>query len=216
MTEGSAGATLVVDSREPEAVHAATLAHPDVSDWREAHLAAADLVVNGVGFERKTPSDFAASILEGRLDEQVTKLTDAYDHAYVLLEGGFPDFEALGHTRLKPASARGKAASVTARHGLPVIPAGETASLVDMATRLGRKHTAAPTSTHLPTGALGTDEPPGKRMLACIPGVGPRTAESLYREFESVAAVVAATEAELTAVDGVGPKTAAAITEAIQ
>src|SRR5688572_24261575 len=50
--------------------------------------------------------------------------------------------------------------------------------------------------------------------LHLIPGVGPRTTELLLEAFGSATRVLAATEAELISVDGVGPKLARAIQSA--
>jgi ERCC4-type nuclease len=196
-----------------------SLDHPDVDEWTEHRLAAADIVVNGVGFERKTPSDFASSITEGRMIEQAEKLADAYEHAYVLLDGEFAEFEALSHSRLNPQSMRGMAASLTARHGIPVIPCGTTGDLVDHAVRIGRKHTEEPVSDHLPTGPVGSDEPAGKRMWGCLPNVGPALADRLWDEFGAPAVFFRNYEGEwvrwLTNVDGIGESTAVDIVEAM-
>lgn len=180
--------TIVVDVHEPDAIKRLTVGHPDVDKWREDPLDAADIVVNGVGFERKTPSDFASSMLEDRLDEQVRKLDETYEHSVILLESsGFGEFSSLSHTNLKPESMRGKAASIHMRWGIPVIPTGGTAGtetarrlLVDYATRLGRKATEEPSSSYLKSSSVGSDEPVGTRLWACFDGVGPTRARALY------------------------------------
>jgi DNA excision repair protein ERCC-4 len=226
MTDGSV--TVLADRNEPMRVRMLSLNHPDVTDWGEAFLDAADLVVNGVGFERKTPSDFAASMTEDRLDEQVEKLGEAYDHAYILLEGCFGDFDRLGHSSLNPQSARGKAASITARNGIPVIPTADVADaseerdqrvLVDMAVRLGRKHTEEPSSNYLASSAVGSDEPAGKRMWGCLDGIGPSLAEKLWERFGSPAWVWYDHKADESAyerlqeVSGIGERRASSILE---
>jgi DNA excision repair protein ERCC-4 len=222
MTEGS-DTKVVVDVHEPMDIKMLALDHDDTTDWMETGLDAADIVVNGVGFERKTPSDFASSMTEGRLDEQVQKLTDAYDHAYILIEGGYHNFEDLSHSRLTPESARGKAASIAARHGIPVIPCGDIQAapdatqrlLVDVAIRHGRKHTEPPSSAHLPTGAVGSDEPAGKQMWACLPGVGPSRAEDLFETFGTPVEWVRDGMEDLDQVSGIGEATAEGIENAL-
>lgn len=222
MSEGTA--TVVVDVHEPMDIKMLLLNHDDVGDWLEESLDAADIIVNGVGFERKTPSDFESSMTghQDRLDEQVEKLGEAFDHAYILLEGSFADFEDT-HSDMNPQSARGKAASVTARHGIPVIPTGGEPSsmaaqrlLTDYAVRLGRKHTEDPTSVSLPT-ATGSDVPTGVRMWAVIPGVGPTRAEALNDTLGSPTAFVRESSGtlipSLETVDGIGSKTARRIVE---
>lgn len=215
--------TLVVDINEPDRVRMLTLGHPDVDNWKEARLDAADIVVNGVGIERKRPGDFAASMLEDRLDEQVRKLDEAYDEAVILIEGnGFADFSTLDQTSLNPQSARGKAASTHMRWGIPVVPTGGTPGtesahrlLVDYAIRLGRKATEEPSSDYLRGSVVGSDEPLGKRLWGCVGGVGPTRAGSLYEVVGSpidFSVICETTDAspieELTKIDGIGEKTA--------
>ena len=212
-----------VDVHEPDHVWPLLLDHPDVDKWKEVALASADLVINGVGFERKTPEDFASSLTEGRLKEQVLKMGDAFDHAYILIEGEFTDFGDLGHSRLNPQSARGAAASITARYGVPVIPCSTPEVLVDHAVRLARKHNEEPVSGHLPTGPVGSDEPAGKRMWGCLPNVGETMAERLYEEFGGPAEFMADEVRGsgdhrhlLQSVDGIGEKTAERLVTALR
>ncbi len=229
---------VVVDDREPAGLVAAVRAHPDVESVEVRRLAAGDLVVRGVGFERKTPADYVGSAL-GRtgpdLEEQVRKLTEAYEHAYVLVEGDIVDVErAAGAdvgavtspasdagrqraTGVPGTSVRGSMASITARFEVPVIPAGDRERLVDVAVRLGRKHTEDPSTRPLPTGAVtGRREPTPKRMYGCIDGIGTGTAGTLYEAFPTVEALLAASMEDLLAVEGVGPKRAEAIYEALR
>ena len=224
MSEGSE-TTVVVDINEPEDIRMLSLAHPDTDNWMEHGLDAADLVVNGVGLERKTPSDFASSMLEDRLDEQVRKLADGYDNAAILIEGGFDHFSSLEHTNLKPQSLRGKAASIHMRHGVPVVPTGgtpgtETAKrlLVDYAVRLGRKATEEPSSDYLRGSVVGSDEPLGKRLWGCFDGIGPELAGRLYDEYGSPVDWVmyeGPGEPDLTLVDGIGPERAESLVRQI-
>lgn len=211
--------TVLVDDREPAAVAEAVREHPDVRSVEVDRLLAGDLVVGDAGFERKTVRDYVDTQV-GRaapnLESQVERLAASYEHAYVLLEGDLPTDGSL--TGSVPAAAvRGSMASVTARLGVPVLPCGNLAGLVDMAVRLGRKHTEDPSSRPLaPSAVPSRSEPTAKRMYACIEGVGPETAERLYEAFPSVEALVAAPPDEVLAVEGVGPKRLAAIEGAVR
>ena len=234
MTDISDETMVAVDSKEPQSFVLAVLSHPDVDRFNEIDLDAADIVVNGVGFERKTPSDFASSMLDDRLDEQVIKLTQMYDQAAILIEGSFDDFDDLEHTRLKPESARGKAASIHMRDGIPVIPtggkSGETDGhvyLADYALRLGRKVTEEPSSSYLKSSAVGSDVALGVRMWGCYDGIGSTRAHDLNESVGNPSGLLSwATESEaheekfdryryiyerLITVSGIGAKTAESI-----
>lgn len=203
---------VTVDDREPRAVVEAVRAHPDVDAVEVDRLAAGDLVMGDVGVERKTLPDYASALV-GRagpdLYDQVRRLTDAYPHAYLLLEAEFP---ADGDEGVPATAVRGSAASITARLGTPVVPCSDRERLVDVAVRLGRKHVEEPSTPALPVGSVTTlDAPTAKRMYGCIDGVGSEIADRLYEAYPTAAALVAATPEELLAVDGVGPKRAATI-----
>ena len=211
--------SVVVDDREPAAVPAALRAHPDVASVAVRRLDAGDIAVGDVGVERKTGEDYLRSAL-GRtgsdLEEQVRKLIAAYDRAYVLLEGDLADVEARWPD-VPDASVRGSIASITARFGVPVFPCGDLERLVDMAVRLGRKHTEPPSRRPLPAGSVAArDEPIAKRMYGCIEGIGPETAAALYDTYPTVEALLAATEEDLLAIEGIGPKRAAGIYDAFR
>lgn len=213
----------VLDIHEPEELHDELLAHGDVDDVKLAPLAAADIVVEGVGFERKTMPDYASSLVEGRLDDQTDKLGEAYPHAYVLVDDDMADTERLKHSNLKPSSLRGHMASLTARDDSgvhAVVPCSETALLADYAVRLARKHTEDPVSSRpvLRGEDIGTDEPAGKRQWACLPNIGPELADRLWQQFGSPVWFVRTrvdTVNELRAVDGIGEERAGDIADAL-
>lgn len=211
--------TVLVDDREPEALLATVRSHPDVTGVEVRRLPAGDVVVGDVGIERKTPSDYLGSAL-GRtgtdLETQVSQLADAYPHAYVLVEGTLADVEAYW-PGVADASVRGSVASITARLGVPVIPCGTAERLVDVAVRLGRKHSEPPGTRPVEPGAVTSRrEPVAKRMYGVIDGVGPTTATALHETFPTVESLLSATEEELQTVEGVGPKRAAAIEAALR
>lgn len=211
--------SVTVDDREPPAVAAALRAHPDVEAVEVRRLLAGDIVIGSVGFERKTCEDYLRSAL-GRLgsdlEGQVGKMAEAYDHAYVLLEGDIADVETCW-PGTPDASVRGSLASITARFGVPVIPCGTAERLVDMAVRIARKHTEEPSARPLPVGAVSDrTEPIAKRMYGCIEGIGPDTAEALYEAFPTIESALAAGEEQLRAIDGVGPKRAEAVYAALR
>ncbi|NHN60178.1 MULTISPECIES: ERCC4 domain-containing protein [Halorussus] len=238
--------SVAVDDREPAAVRRAVEAHGDVVAVDVRRLPAADFavldgsgagsesstsdavgvddaaegrVVGSVGIERKTVDDYVNSALGTTgtdLREQVEKMARAYDRAYVLLEG---DLAEVGADRpgLDSAAVHGTMASFAARHDTPVVPCSDRERLVDVATRLLRKHGEAPSARPVPGGTVtGYSIPVTKRLFGCIEGVGPATADALYEAFPSVEALLAATPAELREVEGVGEKRAAAIVETLR
>lgn len=211
--------TVAVDSREPlDELLPHLTDHSEVEEFEVDALESGDLAIEGVGFERKTPSDYATSITDDddHLRGQVERMGEQYDHAYVLLEGDMGDFEFLSHTRMNPKSLRGFAASLTAREGVPVIPCSNTENLIDYAVRQARKHVEDPSSSSLRTKTTADSTAPVvKRMYGCIDGVGADTASKLHLQFPSLQDALDADESDFEAIEGVGPKTAQKIHEAL-
>lgn len=211
------GIDVAVDDREPTAVLESVRHHPDVDAVESRRLEAGDLVLGDVGVERKTLGDYTSTLL-GRsapdLYDQVRRLRAAYEHSYLLLEAELP---ADGAEGVPAAAVRGSAASITARLDTPVIPCSDLPRLVDLAVRLGRKHVEQPSKPAIPSGSVtGLETPTAKRMYGCIDGIGPEMAERLHAAYPAVADLVAASEAELVAIEGVGPSRAAAIQAAFR
>ena len=211
--------SVVVDDREPTSLIDAVRDHPDVREAEVVRLPAGDVVVGDVGIERKTLRDYVNSVM-GRsgpdLREQVRRMKERYAHAYVLLEGDLADIEGL-RTGVSPAAIRGSIASITARHGVPVIPCSDLDRLVDVAIRLGRKHDEPPSSRRLSPGAVtARREPTTKRMYGCIDGIGPELAATLYEAYPTVEALLDASVKELTTIEGIGETRARAIHDAFR
>ena len=188
-----------------------------VLSWEVQPLDAGDFRLDNIGFERKTPSDWASSITDDRLDEQRHKLIEMYDKAYILYEGNLGDTErreAVG-SGIDPAAQRGAMARTT-ELGIPVIPCDNLRLLVDMAVRLARKE-KEPTTPYLPRGTVKKPTAPvAMQMYGCLPNVGLETARELYARYPTIDSFVTeATIDSLQEIDGIGEKTAAGIVEAL-
>lgn len=207
--------SVVVDIHEPTEIIKEVREHEEVEDFTIESLDSADLVIRGIGFERKTPEDYASSLVgesERTLSNQLEKMKEAYGISYVLIEGDIEDFNNLSHTRIKPQSLRGSVASTTARHEIPVMFCSDMHKLVDIAVRLARKHNEEPVSNPLPTGSVtGKDEPFTKKAYGQLDGVGAKTAEALYEEYDSIEQLLNVTKGELRGIDGVGAERADSI-----
>lgn len=215
--------SVVVDIIEPGRVREEFENHPEVEEVRVAPLQAADIVIGGIGFERKGKglnansgwNDYVGSMMDGRLDDQPSKMSEAFDAAYILVGGDLDGTEQYW-SEMKPESVRGHMASLTARDGSgvrAVLPCGNLALLVDMAVRLARKHQEEPSSPQLPSGDVGDDEPAAKQMYGCIPGVGREGAETLYEHYPAPGDVFTASVEDIEELPGFGEKRAESVKE---
>ena len=173
------------------------------------NLDIADFVVSDrIVIERKTNADFVDSLLDGRLFDQLAKLKE-YPRPILVLEG----HGLQGHRNVAPEALMGALASVTVDYGIPVIhtqDALETARFVLAVAK--REQGRNNRRIAIRPAAVGKDDHDVRiGVLAALPGVSLLRAEALLAAFGSVAAVFAASESDLGAVEGVGPKTAAEI-----
>lgn len=163
--------------------------------------------------ERKTASDFCASIIDGRLFTQITSLRDSYEKPFVLVEG-----ETLyGLRNVLPQAIVGALATILVDHGVPVVrteSGEETALLLASIARreqLENKREPRVRVKHRPATVKEAQE----FVVAGLPNVDAVRARRLLEEFETVEQVFTKSEEELTQVHGIGKKTARRIREVI-
>ncbi|MBI4028623.1 MAG: nuclease [Verrucomicrobia bacterium] len=204
---------VIIDDRE---VQAGVLEHlramTDVAaEVRRLHLGDY-LVDDRVLFERKTVSDFAISLVDGRLFQQGCRLANGSFRPVLILEGAASDFTANGVRR---EAVQGALITLTILLGIPLLRAvnpAETARLIrytgDQLDRQADGVVARPGY-----------RPKGKRkrqlyILQGLPGVGPKRAQVLLDAFGSVQAAMTA-DADALARAGFGPKVADTIRQAV-
>jgi len=209
---------LTIDTNEEsqgvEAVETFVL-HEDVEEFTIEPLETGDFIVEDCIFERKTPSDFASSLQEGRLREQVERMAESEYRPFVLIEGDMSDFSNLEHSQMPPKSLRGMTASILGRNGIPVVFCSNPKLLADIAIRIARKTEEDLNNHHVKTTEAVKDVPFVTQFFMNIEGIGLSTAEELTEAFGSVEEAMNASVDELSAVGGIGEKRAENIYETI-
>jgi len=111
--------TLLADFREL-AVISKMKKYPEINVKTDDLLDVADFVPSmRVGIERKKGSDFTASILDGRLFDEIGRLKNAYEIPILLLE----DFDsAFTKTRVLPQAIYGALCTVMIKFRVPILP----------------------------------------------------------------------------------------------
>jgi fanconi anemia group M protein len=211
----TAASTLLirVDSRERQSsVPALLAAFPDVM-LTFAALPSADYILSDdVAVERKTASDFVASILDRRLFGQTTRMKVLFPRAVLIIEG---DLTQVPHS-IDMEAIRGALAFLAVREGMTVLQlsdSAETAAMLRIMARHAQERMGQPVSLREP-------RPPIEELYAAylvegLPGVGPRRARMLLAHFGSPAAVMCAAVEELAQVPGIGKKSAQRIWRAV-
>ena len=205
---------VVVDDREVGCGTIEALKRFDDVEVVVRRLTLGDYEVDGrILFERKTLIDLVASIKEGRLFDQATRLAYSPTRGVVILEGTGRD---LAHCGMRREPIQGALITLSLILGLPVLRSQgpeETARLIRYAARQVRSITsgALPRKIKRPKGKLKAQ----LQLLQGLPGVGPDRAKRLLEAFGCIEGVLTAAAEELATVPGIGEKTAEAIRDMV-
>lgn len=203
---------VAIDTSEPfEMLDLLRVAGVDVQRQR---LQPADYVVGPLAIERKSVSDFHASMIDKRLFEQIARLKETYPTCALVLEGDPAFFDTLR----SPRATWGAIASLAFDFQLTIIPTSRREATAELLAVLARR------MQRDRSGALGRPEvrykprllgPHAEQKFAVqgLPRIGDIVSESLLQHFGSVRGVYAASEKELLRAPGIGKGRAADITE---
>jgi ERCC4-type nuclease len=202
-----------VDSREHSSPIPGLLANfPDVTLSFAALPSADYLLSDDVAVERKTASDFVASILDRRLFGQATRMKVLFPRAMLIIEG---DLSQVPHS-IDMEAIRGALAFLTVREGITVLQlsdASETAALLRIMARHAQERIGQPVSLREPRPQI--EELYAAYLVEGLPGIGPRRARMLLAHFGSPAAIMCADASALAQVPGIGKKSAQRIWQAV-
>jgi DNA excision repair protein ERCC-4 len=151
--------------------------------------------------ERKSIRDLMASVFDGRLFDQCTRLKEHFEHPVVLMEGNVDEIEEITEN---PLIFYGAISTVVLDFKIPVIPtpsATHTAKL--LVSMCSRKDT--PKGPYLKKIKKSSDlERQQLSSLCSLPGVGEKFAVRMLEKFGTPIKVFTATTAELAKVEGLG------------
>jgi len=180
----------------------------------EKKLFIGDYLINKhIAVERKTTRDFAISIIDGRLFSQASRLKRYAEVQLMVIEG--TDLFYTGY-EIDPQAIKGAIVSLSVSWQIPLIfsksPEGTAEILVmagiqdvkyrdEILKRAGRR------PRRLLTRKLF--------LLQGLPGIGPKIAKRMLEHFGSVEKIIAASEHEISCVEGIGRKKASMIREVV-
>lgn len=170
-------------------------------ELESAQLPIGDYIVSDrMAIERKSPTDFAGSLRDGRLFEQADRLRGEFGSALILIEGDPP---------LKRSSVDGAIGSLL-RRGVSVLRVADTQESAEWIARLARQEAKGHGQPRGrgPRKAALTPLESARLSLAMLPGISATKADRLLEHFGSLKAVTAAAPEELKEVEGIGKVTA--------
>ncbi len=196
--------TIIVDSRELGSPTTRELSKYDILITQET-LSMGDFIISDrTAIERKTVDDFVASIIDGRLFEQISNLKSAYEMPILLVEGA--SFQTSRN--IAPEAVMGAVASVIIDFGVPVVwtrSSSETALLLlALARREQSKGERRPRirMERKPDSLVREQE----FVVAGLPLVDTVLARRLLRAFGTIERIFVASDKELQDVEGIGRK----------
>lgn len=170
-----------------------------------ALLPVADFVLSHrTAVERKTRSDFEASIIDGRLFSQAKQLLHSYERVILLVEGG-----ELGG-RIDRSALLGAYASLITDYGISLFFTSSPSSTAELLYAIAKHEQLSkrvPLRIKARRRALTLEEEL-KAIVESLPLVGPSIATNLLAHFGSVENIVMASEKKLMEVELVGKKKA--------
>jgi DNA excision repair protein ERCC-4 len=151
--------------------------------------------------ERKSIRDLMASVFDGRLFDQCSRLKEHFEHPIVLMEGNVDEIEEITEN---PLIFYGAISTVVLDFKIPVIPtpsANHTAKL--LVSMCSRKDT--PKGPYLKKIKKSSDlEKQQLSVLCSLPGIGEKFAVRMLEKFGTPLKVFSATTADLAKVEGLG------------
>jgi len=176
-------------------------------------LHVADYVLSErVGVELKTAEDFVASIIDGRLLEQLKALKQGYGRPLIIIQGT-RDLYTIRNVH--PNAIRGMLATIAVSYGIPILytkDEKDSAALLLAIAKREQEETKKDFSPHADRKPATLKEQQ-EYIVSALPSVGPNLARELLKHFGSVQAIFMSSESGLQKVSGVGEKIARAIKE---
>ena len=160
--------------------------------------------------ERKTLTDLAQSIIDGRLFRQLNEIQQTGLRPILLLEGSSSQ---LKRSRMSRESIQGALVTISLFMGIPIIRSlnpEETASLLITIARQQIKYSER---DFYPSFTFEHKRPKGKyqnqlQLLQTLPGIGTQKAKALLKKFGTIENIIISSAEQLAEVEGIGKSTA--------
>lgn len=162
--------------------------------------------------ERKSASDFAGSIMSGRIFEQVARMKLSYKCPVVLIEGD----RRKTYSGIKPQAVSAAISSLMAIQRISVVTTtdkAETAYVLATMARHLQEGLGYEINLH-PEKPKPNDEA-ARYVISSLPGIGAGNAKKLFDHFGSIFNTMNASPEDIMKIKGIGPKIALRIYDLI-
>lgn len=149
----------------------------EVGDYAHADL---------LGIEHKSPEDFLSSLQSGRLFNQAHELAQAYQQAFIVVDGVPRQLWSSSYVPYSAENIHGVLASLAVRRRTPVLFTGSNE--VDFMTtivKLVDKTQGDGSFVYNPVRSKGTKRELARHLIAALPGVGPKRAATILEAYKT-------------------------------
>jgi len=159
------------------------------------------IVANETVVERKSIHDMVSSIFDGRLPDQCSRMKEHFEHPVLVVEGNADDLLGILDN---PMVFYGALSGVALDYNIPVVPTpnaeGTARLLAAMAAR--RPKSAGPLVKKIRKYADVERQQLG--IVCSLPGIGERLGTRMLERFQTPAAALSASTADLAKIPGMG------------
>ena len=167
-----------------------------------------------VGIEKKTQSDFIASIIDRRIVRQLVMLKENFSIPLLIIEGS----ENIYTLRdFHPNAIRGMLASIAIDFQIPIVHTKnyrDTASLLEVIAKRMDKPRSALSLLKKKKPSTRTEQQ--EYLIESLPSIGPTLAKALLKHFKNPLSIFTASKEELKEVEKIGDKKAEEIKTVIE
>ena len=210
----AARVTVIADHREFNSAVVRELSRLGAVVKPEALEVGDYILSDRVGIERKEASDFATSLMDGRLFPQARALRDSYSAPLLVVEGeGLMTARRIAEENIWSALA-----SLSTDFRLSVFTTKDAADTARLLFAIAKREQLAekrPIAVRAAKGPMSDDERI-RFLVEGLPGVSAVLSRRLLEHFGTVKALVDASEAELMEVEGVGAVIAKGIHDVVR
>lgn len=179
-------------------------------------LSVGDYVIpTGYVIERKSVQDFVNSLFTGRLFDQTSRLSEAYEEYLIIVEG---DLSSILDKLPNPRGVWGAMVSLLYDYGGRIIFTNSVTETADLLYVLADRRTGGRPVKPLIYRKIRarTSDEICINVLGNLPGIGPILAERMLTHFGTLNKIFSASAAELSKVEGIGRTKANSIIGVIQ
>jgi len=153
-----------------------------------------DYITNNTVIERKTVSDFISSMLNKRLSRQLLSLQQI-DNKILIIEGLDEQELYPNEFSINENAIRGFLLSIVLNYKVPIILTKDSTDTASFLSILAKKQEREMT-TNFRRRASDVNEQI-QHILEGFPGIGPKTAKKLLKEFHTIKGIINADEEDL-------------------